>query len=188
MATTPSTTDVVEFPLTGERFRFRSSPADETRLAFDFEVAPGGGVDRAHHHLHQEETFRCRAGTLLVDLDGTEHELGPGEELTIPAGTVHTLTNPGAEETRCDVEYRPAGRNREWFQLIGAYTQKTGREPGLLDLGPFIGDVGIYVSGPPVVAQRALYRVVLKPLGVLLGRRRRMLAYASEVYGRPFTW
>lgn len=107
--------------------------------------------------------------------------------MTIPSGTVHSLANQGDVQTVCDVEYRPAGRNRDWFQLIGAAIATTGKEPGLFDLSPFIGDVGIYIEGPPVPAQRALF-AVLKPLAILLGRRRRMLRMASDYYGRAFTW
>jgi mannose-6-phosphate isomerase-like protein (cupin superfamily) len=177
----------VELAPTGERFRFRSDPADITRLAFDFHVAPGGGVPDRHQHARQSETFRCLHGTLDVDVHGETRQLHPGDELTLPAGTVHSLRNAGDAEVHCEVEYRPAGRNREWFLLVAANTRRLGREPGLLDLAPFIADVDIYLPGP-VGPQRALVRWALRPLGILLGRRRRMLACASEAYGRPFRW
>lgn len=108
--------------------------------------------------------------------------------LTIEPGTAHTLRNTGDEELHCDVSYEPAGRNREWFQLLSGYTQRYGKEPGLLDLGPFIGDVGIYITGPPVGVQKVLYRWVARPLGIVLGRRRRMLAAARQAFGPSFTW
>lgn len=187
---TASTAEAVElvFPHSGERFVFRSPPSRTDRFEFDFFVAPGGGVDREHRHLHQTETFHCRAGELTVSLDGERVVIGPGESVTIRPGVAHTLLNGGDVEVRCDVAYAPAGRNREWFQLIGARSARTGKEPGLLDLGPFIGDVGIYVTGPPISLQKVLFRWILRPLGILLGRRRRMLETARQAYGQDFAW
>lgn len=178
----------VTFPLSGERFVYRSPQSQTDRFVFDFFLAPGGGVEREHLHLLQTETFRCRAGRLSVTLDGEPSTIGPGETLTIEPGTAHTLRNTDHPEVHCEVEYSPAGRNREWFQLIGAYTKKFDKEPSLLDLGPFIGDVGIYIPGPPVLVQRVLFRYVMRPLGILLGRRRKMLAAAREEYGPSFAW
>lgn len=187
MNATDVQTEVV-LPLSGERFVYRSSTGTTDRFEFDFFVEPGGGVDREHRHLHQTETFRCLAGTLTVTLDGDVRTIGPGESLVIEPGTAHTLRNTGDTELHCDVAYEPAGRNREWFQLLSGYTQRYGKEPGLLDLGPFIGDVGIYISGPPVAVQKALYRWIARPLGLVLGRRRRMLAAAQEAFGPSFSW
>ena len=94
----------------------------------------------------------------------------------------------GDVEVHCDVSYEPAGRNRQWFQLLSAFEQRHGREPGLLDLGPFLADVGIFITGPPVPVQRVLYRWILGPLGTALGRRRRMIRGAEEAFGPGFHW
>lgn len=187
MSATDAMCEVV-LPLTGERFVYRPPSGSADRFEFDFFVAPGGGVEREHRHLHQTETFRCLAGTLTVTLDGEVRAIGPGETLVIEPGTAHTLRNRGDEELHCEVAYEPAGRNREWFQLLSGYTRRYGKEPGLLDLGPFIGDVGIYITGPPVAVQNILYRWVARPLGIVLGRRRRMLAAAREAFGPSFGW
>jgi mannose-6-phosphate isomerase-like protein (cupin superfamily) len=186
----PEATEIVEvvFPLSGERFVFRSPRSQLDRFEFDFFVEAAGGVEREHRHLDQTETFRCRSGTLSVTLDGEPCVVGPGETLVIEPGVAHTLRNEGATEVHCHVDYSPAGRNREWFQMIGAYTRRYGREPGLLDLGPFIGEVGIYISGPPIVVQRLLFRWVMRPLGIVLGRRRRMLTAARQEFGPSFAW
>jgi oxalate decarboxylase/phosphoglucose isomerase-like protein (cupin superfamily) len=156
-------------------------------LAFDFFVAPGGGVFDVHCHEMQSEMFRCTSGELTVSVGGEEMVLRPGDVATIPAGVSHSLRNVGDVEVACEVEYRPAGRNREWFQLISAYQAKTGKEPGLLDLGAFLGDVGLYLDKPPVPVQKAFF-AVLRPVARLLGRRRRMVTYAREVYGPGFSW
>lgn len=178
----------VDFATSGEHFEFRSDPADPNRLLFDFVVDPGGGVPLRHRHPDQTETYRCSAGRLHLTLGDDEVVLDPGGTVTVHPGVVHSLVNRGDDTVRCEVEYRPAGRNRAWFQLHGAHIEATGREPALLDLAPFIGAVGVYVERPPVVVQRLLFGLVLKPLAVLLGRRRRMLALARARYGDDFVW
>ena len=37
----------------------------------------------------KEETFRCRAGSVTLDVDGEETVLRPGEQRTIPPDTLH---------------------------------------------------------------------------------------------------
>ena len=44
----------------------------------------------------KEETFRCRAGLVTLDVDGREIVLGPGEQYTIPPDTLHSF-RAGAE-------------------------------------------------------------------------------------------
>lgn len=180
-------TDDAAFPATGEHFRFLSAPSDPEVFAFEFMVDPGGGVFEAHRHVAQSEVFRCTSGALTVTVDGSVQVLGPGDEVVVSPGALHAMTNAGEVPAVCHVEYRPAGRNRAWFQLNSAFQARTGREPGLLDLGAFIGDVGIFIAKPPIPLQRALF-TVLRPIAIVLGRRRRMLDCAREVYGADFVW
>jgi D-lyxose ketol-isomerase len=37
----------------------------------------------------KEETFRCRAGSVLLNVAGRELRLGPGDQFTIPPDTLH---------------------------------------------------------------------------------------------------
>lgn len=177
-------------PSAGERFVFTRTGAESGGevLAFDFFVAPTGGVPMKHFHDKQAEVFRCRRGELTVMVPGETRTLRPGDEVTLPPGTVHALVNQGTDEAYCEVEYRPAGRNEAWFKLMTGFTWKHRREPGLLDLAPFVNDVDIYIAGPPRWLQRALFGWVLKPIAIALGRRRRALAAATAAYGRPFHW
>lgn len=180
--------DEAVFPVTKERFRF-TSPADDPReFGFDFFVEPGGEVAVTHCHPHQSETMRGRAGVLTVTIDGEDHALGAGDEMVIPAGAFHGFRNDGEVEAACEVVYDPAGRNRQWFQLISAYEAHRNREPSLLDLAPFIGAVGVYIEGPPIALQRYLVFPVAKLLAIVTGRRRRMFRYAAAVYGEAFAW
>jgi D-lyxose ketol-isomerase len=44
----------------------------------------------------KEETFRCRTGSVLLNVAGRELQLGPGEQFTIPPDTLHWF-QAGAE-------------------------------------------------------------------------------------------
>lgn len=175
---------VVENARFGERFEF--GPATDGDFAFDFFVAPGKGVPMLHAHGRQSEVFRCRAGELTVLLADGERTLRPGEELDLAAGTFHAFVNRGAVEAHCEVEYRPAGRSREWLMLMNAVERAVG-EPGLLDLAPFINDVDLFIKGPPFWMQRAIFGA-LRPLAGALGRKERALRLAAEAYGAAFRW
>jgi hypothetical protein len=73
------------------------------------------------------------------------------------------------------------------LKLVNAIERKLGREPNLLEIAPFIGDVGLFIEGPPRVVQVVLFSV-LRVVATALGKKRAGLAAASELYGRPFTW
>jgi mannose-6-phosphate isomerase-like protein (cupin superfamily) len=182
--------DVVENPVTGERIVFTETGADSAgeRLRFDFFVRPGGGVPVAHRHTSQHEHMRGVRGSLQVTVDGRDVVVGPGDELTIDPGMTHQMANRGDEEAMCEVEYRPAGRNEDWFRLLHGFAYRHGRNPSLLDLAPFLPAMSILVPNRPEVPQRILIAYVLRPIAILLGRRRRMLDTAQQVYGRPINW
>lgn len=138
----------------------------------------------SHHHLKQSEVFRCRRGELTVTVEGETRVLRPGDEVHLAPGTRHSLVNAGDTECECAVEYRPAGRNEALLKLMHGYTWRTGKDPGPLAMGPFFGDADLYGPGP-VWMQKALINGMLKPLGILFGRRRKVMAIAEQNYGRP---
>jgi len=50
-----------------------------------------------HMHKLKEETFLVLSGDLIIELDGVEHILGPGEQVTVMPGVWHQFTtNKGA--------------------------------------------------------------------------------------------
>lgn len=47
-----------------------------------------------HKHDDEDEVFYVVEGTLLVDLEGTTHELGPKQSVMVPRGVVHRTRAP----------------------------------------------------------------------------------------------
>jgi Cupin domain len=65
-------------------------------------------VAAAHVHPKQEERFEIVSGTLRLNVGGEEIVAGPGERITIRAGTPHRFSNVGDDEVRFRCEVRPA--------------------------------------------------------------------------------
>ena len=70
--------------------------SDPWRVTMTF--APGFAGPPVHVHPHQEESYEVHNGVLDVFVDERWRELRPGETLTVPAGTPHTIRNLHAEE------------------------------------------------------------------------------------------
>ncbi|TNJ44461.1 cupin domain-containing protein [Phaeobacter sp. B1627] len=57
-------------------------------VAFRFDT---GGEGKLHHHPHVQSTY-VQSGRFLFHVDGTSHELAPGDSLVIPGNTEHGCT------------------------------------------------------------------------------------------------
>ena len=76
------------------------------RSLAELDVAPGGKVT-PHFHLGFTEHFAVIHGQLTVQVGDVHSVLGPGEELTVPIGSVHAWRNVSAERTLAQLELRP---------------------------------------------------------------------------------
>ncbi|MGD9684523.1 MAG: cupin domain-containing protein [Candidatus Obscuribacterales bacterium] len=65
---------------------------------FAWSDAPGATYS-PHSHGH-DETIVVTAGCIEFEIDGVRHLLEKGDELVLPAGTVHSAVNPGDEPVR----------------------------------------------------------------------------------------
>lgn len=71
-------------------------------------LAPGARIAE-HHHPHYDETFLVQQGRLTLVLDGKSYELGAGDFVVMPAGTVIAGTNAGDQEARVVVAFSNNG-------------------------------------------------------------------------------
>jgi quercetin dioxygenase-like cupin family protein len=143
-------------------------------VVFETIVGPNGFVAAAHVHPMQEERFEIVAGTLGLRVGGEEIVAGPGETLTIPAGTPHRFWNSGDEEVRFRCEVRPALQFEQLLETMFALAAdgKTNRKgmPNPLRLAVIARahfDV-VRLPFPPAFVQR-LGLALGAPLGRLLG-------------------
>ena len=96
------------------------------RTVIELEAAPGGGTT-PHYHLTYSEGFRVREGQLTVEIDGTRHELGPGDEALAAAGSLHRWRNLGSERSVAHVELRPGCPGFEAALRVGYALANEGR-------------------------------------------------------------
>ncbi len=102
--------DTIENPVTGERIIFRQTSRETNGEAVVIEafVQPSGSVAAAHVHPSQEERFQVLRGSVGFRVGGKKIVAGPGERLTVPAGTRHKFWNAGDDEAHFVCEVRPA--------------------------------------------------------------------------------
>lgn len=102
--------DMIENPVTGERLVFHKTSADTNGEAVVVEcfVRPNGFVAAAHVHPFQTERFQVLGGSVGFRVGREKRVAGPGERLTVPAGTAHKFWNAGEDEARFVCEVRPA--------------------------------------------------------------------------------
>ena len=139
-------------------------------LEVEATYAAEGKPPPKHLHPGQDEHFEVLEGSLRVRVSGEEKDLGAGETLDVPRGTVHQMWNPGNREAVVSWETRPAGRTREWFGAIDRLYRdgRVGKngEPGPLAFAALLTeykDVFRLAVGPPFLVQGALG--LLAPFG-----------------------
>ena len=106
--------DEVADPRSGQRWVFRPTGGDV--LEADLYVSPGGYV-RTHVHPEQEETFTGVSGTLVLEVDGEERRVGPGDRVVVSARTPHGFRD-AAEDAHVLVTVQPALELERYFRAF----------------------------------------------------------------------
>ncbi len=104
----------IENPVQGDTVGFFETCGESggRRTLMELDVAPGG-ARRARANLSYEETFTCVEGCLTVMVAGFPYELRPGQEVTVPAGIVHSWSNDEARRALALVELAPGHAGTE---------------------------------------------------------------------------
>jgi quercetin dioxygenase-like cupin family protein len=166
-------------PRTGQRMRFQQT-GDETEgglLRIESVNPPTGVAEPEHVHPNQESRAEVVAGTLRFVVDGEERRLGPGKEITIPAGVPHYFVNDGEDDAVSIQEFRPALRTADFFRTLFALAEEDKLDehgmPSLLTLaivGPRFADE-IRATRPPWPVQRVAF-ALMAPIARLRGHAR----------------
>jgi uncharacterized protein YndB with AHSA1/START domain/mannose-6-phosphate isomerase-like protein (cupin superfamily) len=159
-----ATAAVLHMPGLGVRVELRTTAADTAGELIEFDVVgrARGFLAVEHTHDHQTEHYEVIEGVMRLVLDGTEHVLGPGDEMTTPAGVRHAQ-RPGEGEGRVRVTLRPAGRTQEFLERLAATEVNRWGWPGPVDAAAIIRDFGSEgaAAKPSRRVQQALSRAVL---------------------------
>ncbi|HEX6761323.1 MAG TPA: cupin domain-containing protein [Gaiellaceae bacterium] len=170
------TGETIENPVTGERIVFRKTSQDTGGEAVVIEtfVQPDGFVAAAHVHPSQEERFEVLAGTVGFKIGRDKKVVGPGQRITVPAGTPHRFWNAGDGVAHFVCEVRPALQFESLLETMFALAAdgKTNRKgmPNPLRLAVIARahfDT-VRLPFPPTVVQR-VGLALGSPVGRLLG-------------------
>lgn len=83
---------------------------------FEFTVPSRARVPVPHYHESADELVYGLEGTLTTTVDGTAHELHPGDAIFIPRGAVHHHANPHEAPARALVSITPGTISRRFFE------------------------------------------------------------------------
>jgi uncharacterized cupin superfamily protein len=91
-------------------------------------IPPGKESFVYHSHEGEEEWIYILSGRAVAEIDGAEHEVGPGDFMRFPAPSVaHHLRNPFSEE----LVYLSGGESREVeiadYPRLGLRLIRTGK-------------------------------------------------------------
>ncbi len=102
----------------GSSFEVIESRADSggARMEFEITMAPDAMRPPRHTHPDQQESWTVVDGELSVQVEDDWRVLGPGETLTIPPDTVHTLKNRSRETVRFRDVHVPALDFQEYIE------------------------------------------------------------------------
>jgi quercetin dioxygenase-like cupin family protein len=132
--------DVIENPVTGERFVClqTAQTSNGEVFAFDLYTRPHGFAAAEHIHPRQEETFEVLKGTLRLTINGKRSDARVGEKVVIPPGIRHSWWNESDEEMIARVSFRPALNTETFFETFFglARDDKTNKRgmPNILQL------------------------------------------------------
>jgi mannose-6-phosphate isomerase-like protein (cupin superfamily) len=112
--------DVISNPAARMTLRLlqTAGSTDGELLEMEATYEPGSIEPPAHFHPAQDERFEIRSGTMRARVDDIERDLGPGESIELPRGTVHAMWNAGDEPVVLVWQTRPALRTEEFFETV----------------------------------------------------------------------
>ncbi len=179
--------DSIENPVTGERLVFRKTSSETGGQAVVVEtfVQPNGFVAAAHVHPSQEERFEVIHGSVGFKVGGEKLVAGPGQRITVPAGTPHKFWNAGDDVAQFVCEIRPALQFEQLIETMFSLAAdgKTSRKgmPNPLRLAVIANahfDT-VQLPFPPAFVQR-IALACGAPVGRLFGYRRDLRARAGD--------
>lgn len=92
---------------------------------FELTVAPGARVPPPHSHTANEEIVYVLEGRLRYSVDGEQRDLGPGDRMVTPPGSVHAFANPHGQTARALIILTP-DIGAQYFRDIAETAGKPG--------------------------------------------------------------
>jgi quercetin dioxygenase-like cupin family protein len=117
---------VIQLGQIGIRFLVESADTNGSVAMFEFTVQAGAKVPVPHFHRHYDETLYGVEGVLTFTVEGTPHEIGPGESCFVPRGAVHGFNNLTQTTTKTLAIITPGLLGPDFFREMAAIVNVSG--------------------------------------------------------------
>jgi quercetin dioxygenase-like cupin family protein len=118
------------------RFLVEGEESGGSVAVFEFDVPTGAKVAAAHSHDGYDETIYGLEGVLAWTLEGVSVDVGPGEVLFIPRGTVHHFDNTSDVDAKALAIVTPGILGPDFFREVAAVLDASaGGPPDVMALG-----------------------------------------------------
>ena len=114
---------------------------------FELSVPPGSNVPPSHSHSYNEEVVYVLGGSLRYSVGDITRDLGPGDSMFTPKGTVHRFSNPFSALARALIVLSP-DIGAQYF-LDVASVVNTGAPPDKGALVSVMARYGLLPAAPP---------------------------------------
>jgi quercetin dioxygenase-like cupin family protein len=146
METQEATTETIRIAGITVKYLLEGGASQGRAGIFEFTVEPGAKVPPPHSHSASDEFVYVVEGTLRYSVDGETRDLGPGESMHSPRGSVHQFSNPHSQRARVLSINTPdigIGYFRDVASLFSA-----GGPPDASKLGRIMDAYGLVLARP----------------------------------------
>jgi quercetin dioxygenase-like cupin family protein len=113
---------------------------------FELTVQPGAKVPPPHSHSNNDEFVYVLEGTFRYSVNGEQRDLGPGESMFSPRGSVHAFGNPHDKPARALVVLTP-DIGAQYFRDV-AQVFNAGGPPDPAKMMKLMAGYGLVVAKP----------------------------------------
>lgn len=114
---------------------------------FELTVPPGANVPPPHSHSKNDECLYVVEGSLRYRVDEVTRDLGPGDWMFSPKGSVHQFDNPHTEVARALIVQTP-DIGAQYFRDVAAVINTAGGPPDRAMLLSVMTQYGLVPAAP----------------------------------------
>ena len=111
------------------RFLVENEASAGTVAVFEFDVPAGAKLPIAHSHDAYEETIYGVRGVMTFTIEGTPHDIGPGDAVCIPRGATHRFDNHGDTDATALAIVTPGALGPDYFRELAAIVEAAAGSP-----------------------------------------------------------
>lgn len=96
---------------------------DTNSFIMDWTIEAGGKVPN-HYHQYMDEHFVVTKGEFIFQVNGEKVLKKAGEEIFVPKGTIHSVSNAVKAQAGMTVKYMPCADTHRMFQILESLDQE----------------------------------------------------------------